>query len=156
MQAYLRMRYNERLTELEDVIPPLARERLEADLDELLAGEAIDFSYLPAQMQLTVLGDLREEGFGALVRAMNGEVVSAIAHVPAATPPDRETDIARLLGYEAYAHAFGELWDRSHDAATAEGAARYEGVQDALAEAFARIGQIRLLLGPLDHDPHAE
>ncbi|MFW5744718.1 MAG: glycosyltransferase family 1 protein, partial [Spirochaetota bacterium] len=160
MQAYLRMRYNERLGELEDVIPPVARERLDADLDELLAGEAIDFSYLPAQMQLTVLGDLREEGYGALVKAMNGELVSAVAgpEVPtAAVPPDREAAIADLLGYKAYAGAFAALWDGTdaQAAQSREGAARYEGVQDALVEAFARIGQLRLLLGPIDHDPHA-
>ncbi len=160
MQAYLRMRYNERLAGLEDVIPPLARERLDADLDELLAGEAIDFSFLPAQMQLTVLGDLREEGFGALVKAMNGELVSAVAgpaDPTAAAPPDREAAIAELLGYEAYADAFAALWDGGQADARAgrEGTARYEGVQDALTGAFARIGQLRLLLGPIDHDPHA-
>ena len=168
MQAYLRMRYNERLAALEDVIPPVARERLDADLDELLSGEAIDFSYLPAQMQLTVLGDLREEGFGALVKAMNAEVVLALEQPPIGgaaavpphrSPPDREAAIAALLGYDAYARAFAGLWERAGaDAPAAQrcaGAARYEGVQDALVEAFARIGQLRLLLGPIDHDPHA-
>jgi hypothetical protein len=154
MHAYLRMRYRERLGALEEAIPAVARQRLEDDLDAILARESIDFSFLPAQMQLTVLGDLREEGYGALVRAMNAEVIQAIERAPGTAAPVREAEIDDLLGYEAYARAFASLW--AGDASqTSGGAGRYEGVQDALVAAFAELGQLRLLLGPIDHGEHA-
>ncbi|MFW5685939.1 MAG: hypothetical protein ACOC0O_04725 [Spirochaetota bacterium] len=150
MGAYLRMRYNERLSEVDDVLPALARERLESDLDELLSHESIDFSFLPAQMQLTVLGDLREEGYGALVKAMNGDVISAVEQIPPGDAPDRSKLLSEVLGFESYAHAFGTLVDSEQTGAPG----RFEGVQQKLVKAFARIEQLRLLLGPIDHADH--
>jgi hypothetical protein len=165
MQAYLRMRYGERLGELEEVLPPIAAERLENDLDDILSGESIDFSFLPAQMQLTVLGDLREQGFGALVKAMNAEIISAVEYIPEGPAPDRSEELTELLGTESYAAAFAALVqsgggghgtpDGSSSADTDSGGrGRFEGVQDALVERFASIEQLRLLLGPIDHNEH--
>lgn len=176
MQAYLRMRYAERLDEIGSSIPETARERLEDELDRVLARDAIDFSYLPAQLQLTVLGDLREPGFGALVKAMNGDIVSALERAAAIEPPATDERIEALLGYESYAAAFERLWSSAAGGAggsgtepesggvagsgkvaatvTGSGGARFEGVRDSLVSSFAELAQLRLLLGPIDHADH--
>ncbi len=152
MTAYLRMRYAERLAELEAVIPRVARAKLEADLETVLAAESIDFSYLPAQLQLTVLGDLRDRGFGAYVRAMNADVIARLESMPGTAAPERNRELDELLGYRGFASRFTELAAGGTRAGGRRG--RHEGVQDALVEAFAGIEQLRLLLGPLDHADH--
>lgn len=152
MKAYLRMRYQERLAELDPVLPARAKEQLTQDVDELLTGESIDLSFLPAQMQVTLLGDLRERGFGALVRTLNADTVSAVERLQAAEAPDTTKDLTRLLGYESFARAFTNLM--SDAGGSGSGPERYEGVQDALVERFAHIEQLRLLLGPIDAAHH--
>ncbi|MFW5688668.1 MAG: glycosyltransferase, partial [Spirochaetota bacterium] len=170
MKAYLRMRYGERLAELEPVLPTAARERIETQLDEMLAGESIDFSYLPPQMQLTILGDVRDRGFGALVQALNPDVVSAAAALATQPPPSRSNELAALLGYRAYAKEIETLWEsaveqratgtdephgrEARSEVTGDARGRFEGVQEHLVAAFAGLAQVRLLLGPIDHSDH--
>ena len=152
MQAYLRMRYQERLAELDRVLPARAKVQLTQDVDGLLTGESIDLSFLPAQMQLTLLGDLRERGFGALVRALNADTISAVERLQAAEAPDSTENLTRLLGYGSFARSFTALVGEAGSAGA--GQERYEGVQDALVERFARMEQLRLILGPMDAAPH--
>lgn len=158
MGAYLSMRYQERLEAIGDALPPELREPLEAQIDRIVSRETLEFSFLPAQMQLTVLGDLKDEGFASYVRALNGDIVTALQDAIAASAvpaPDMSEALERELGYESYARQLLPLLTPPPNGPTAaESHGRLEQVQAKLTHEFASLDRLRLLLGPLDHEAH--
>ncbi len=162
MGSYLRMRYHERLDAIGDVLPSELEDQLLAEIEDLVSSDTIDFSFLPAQLQLTLLGDLRDTGFGGYVRALNGEIFHSIERALATeTVPDTSDTMEALLGYPAYARAFEAIWDApdadaggvaNSSATTASRNGRFANAQTKLQREFATLSRLRLLLGPLDHD----
>ena len=154
MGGYLRMRYQERLDAIGNALPESVREPLETEIEALVSGDTVEFSYLPAQMQLTVLGDIRDEGYGSFVRTLNGEVFTAVDRALSESdsrPPDKASDLERLLGYESYARTFESIVNGPAPAPTA---GRHAAAQESLQHEFATLSRLRLLLGPIDHHNH--
>jgi len=84
MRPLLRLRYDERLEGVRPLLPPEIFAGLAAEVDRLLSGDAIDFSFLLPQMQYTVLKDLENDHFaGELVRR-NAKALSGFRRAAAA------------------------------------------------------------------------
>ncbi|MFP4550776.1 MAG: hypothetical protein ACLFNT_08235 [Spirochaetales bacterium] len=151
MRSYLGMRYGERIEAIAEAAPAVV-ERIENEITEMLDGESIDFSYLPAQMQLTILGDIRDEAFAAEVHALNQPVLEAAAALVGTPAPDRREVVESQLGPAAFAARFRKV-TASYDAAAGEGTpARGEASRGGeVASRFATREAARLLLGPMDH-----
>ena len=79
VRPYLRSRYDEQLDTVVPHLPAEAAAALEAQVDELLGGETIDFSFLMPQMQYSVVTDLRDETFRREVAELNEELVARAA-----------------------------------------------------------------------------
>jgi hypothetical protein len=154
MTAYLRMRYEERLDSLESALPDAARARLEGQIEELLTDTTIDFSFLPPQMQVTVLTDLGSPGFADEVRSLNKATIEKIDSTIEGRVVDRSEAISRVLGYRAFADRFQEVVQRtlgdSGNVRTEDDPDRYLGAQDLLVERFADLRSLRLLLAPFE------
>jgi hypothetical protein len=161
MTAYLRMRYAERLDALESVIPDRARASLSEQIETMLDHDTVDYSYLPPQMQLTLLGDLQDEGFSREVAALNAPILRALTQTLAGTPTDRSEAISATFGYQAFAERFQQVVqstmtyakpafvaDKAQDRPSTEPSGRYADVQEALIDEFADLRNLRLLLAP--------
>jgi hypothetical protein len=152
MRGYLRMRYSERLDEIAQALPDEVG-LLEQRLTEMIDSQTIDFSFLPAQMQLTVLGDIRDDAYGAEVRSINSDLFAGLQGVARAAVPDVEKRLDSAFGFEQFAQRFDEMITGSGDSETAVNAEPEQtSPASAIRTAFAGVDQARLLLGPLDHD----
>jgi hypothetical protein len=157
--AYLRMRYTERFDSLGDVLPDSARQRLDAQLDDVLNGDTIDVSLLPADIQYAFLADLEDRGFARDVEALNSGTVEALRGVVRQECPDVTAAVEEIFGYDAFARrwnrAVGAMGSADSPAGSRGGSAakqpcvRYSSVQAHLVEAFADLEQLRLLFAPL-------
>ncbi|TVQ25151.1 MAG: hypothetical protein EA382_07255 [Spirochaetaceae bacterium] len=152
MRGYLQMRYVERLSDLAERAPAVAQ-RLLAELRALAAEPTVDFALLPAQLQMAVLSDTDDDRFAEELRALNATTLDALNAIAGIDAPDVSQRIDAALGPHAFASAFAAMYQRLTAAAPA-GGDRYDTVSDALVDAFATADTLRLLLGPLDHDPH--
>lgn len=150
MRGYLRLRYSERLDEIAESVPE-ERERLEQALDNLVSRDAIDFSFLPAQLQLTLLGDIRDDGFAADVRALNNDLLTAAESLVHSDPPDIRSRIDNDFGFAAFAER-ARRFTAADEPSTGSASELSEGIAQRVLSAYCGIDQARLLLGPLDHD----
>ena len=90
-------------------LPDAAGARLRAELDGILAGDTVDFSYLGAPHQEALLWRCGDGGMLREMRLANAELldtVQARAHRP---PPDRAEQIDAAYGASAFARRSGEL-----------------------------------------------
>ncbi|WP_455381925.1 hypothetical protein [Salinispira pacifica] len=109
LRPYLSHRYNERLDSLKTLLPPAAIESLHAEIEALLASDGIDFSYLPVQMQFTLLKDLRDPGYLADIRSLNSDLVDSVDRL-VRTPARPLTErVERRFGAEAFTRSFESL-----------------------------------------------
>ncbi len=151
MRSYLGMRYGERIETIAEAAPAVA-ERIENDVIEMLNGVTIDFSYLPPQMQLTVLGDIRDEAFAAEVRELNGPLLDKASALVGTPAPNRRALVDSQLGPAAFAARFRTLI-ASYGGVSGGDSGDQAGsnLGEAVANAFATKESARLLLGPIDH-----
>jgi hypothetical protein len=150
MRGYLRMRYGERLDEIAAAVPQLA-DRIEQQIHDMIDADAIDVSFLPAQLQLTLLGDLRDREFAEQVRALNTGVLNAAAQLAEAECPDVSERVEQAFGPLAFAARFDEVvagYSRDGEQTGSQG----REIADRMATSLTGVEQARLLLGPLDHD----
>ena len=161
MRGYLQMRYAERLSDLAGRAPAVA-DRLSRELRAIAGEPTIDMALLPAQLQLAVLCDLRDQRFAEDVRALNATTIDALTAIVGSSTPDMTQRIDAAVGPDAFASAFASACETLGGSPVDDRAAsehrirggRYDTVSDALVDAFATVDTLRLLLGPLDHDPH--
>ena len=147
-QALLRFRYSERLDRLAPHIPPDRLEELHADVDELLGGETIEFSFLLPHMQYTYLKDMAEEpAFRAEVTALNPRLTQALNTLVGAGVAPASEAIERAFGparhaahIESILASFGTSGTRSQ--ATGSDPTR---IDTAVLRSFTRLEYQRLL-----------
>ncbi len=147
-RPYLRMRYLQLLKEQLGPGHP-GYDRLRSEVEKLLDGDAIDFSFLPPDMQQVYLRDLgraRRTGGGEWVMelgAPNAQTLAAIQQVqelPVPEPQARQQALAARFGLSRYAEDFLRLVDGlSGDPASGNA----DG--DFIADQFTDLGYYRLL-----------
>lgn len=147
-QALLRFRYTERLDRLRSDLPDPVVDRLETELDALLGGTTIEFSYLPAEMQLAVLRDVvRDPLFGEQVRSLNRDMIDRISTTIAAeTTPARDL-VDGIFGPTRFAEGAERIIASamSVNEPTAPARKRSRSVESAMLATFADLQYQRLL-----------
>ena len=151
-QALLRFRYTERLDRLRSDLPASVVDRLETELDALLAGETIEFSFLPAEMQLAILRDVAQDpSYRDRVRSLNRYLIDRISAAIAV-----ETTPARSLVNERFGPTrFAEVAERiiastgsstvSSDESSVPAGVHSRSVESAMLATFADLQYQRLL-----------
>lgn len=147
MVGYLRLRYGERIESVRATLGSELTTALEDELERLLDGPTIDFSFLPPQMQLALLGDVRDHAYAEEIRGLNPGLLEEAAALPGTAAPARDEAIAEVLGPDSFASRFLRHIESSNGAT--DGSLVYDGVGPALVRRFATLGNLRLLLGPV-------
>lgn len=130
-QALLRFRYTERLDRLAAHLPEDAVERLHAGVDEMLAGETIEFSFLLPHMQYTYLKDMRESPeFRDEVASLNAELAHALPRVLAGEARPATEAIDARFGPAAHAEGIRRILESFADGAAAGRAAAGRAAAD--------------------------
>jgi len=153
LRAPLRIRYTERLDELDSFLPIAARERLDRQLETILTAPSIDYTYLPPDLQYLYLRDLTDPGFASELRAMNQESIEALTEVQIRECPDASAEVERMFGFGAFADRFDRIvqsFEASETPAGPDGN-RYESAGQTLVEGFADLEYLRLLFAPMGH-----
>lgn len=127
-QALLRFRYSERLDRLNNDLPETIIRRLEGELVSLLAGDTIEFSYLPAEMQLAILRDVvRDSAFRDEIRALNNTLIEHIAATITSSASSAKKRVDTSFGPTRFAEIAEEIIAKS----TATGSTVIEGAANA-------------------------
>ncbi|MFO8065169.1 MAG: hypothetical protein ACQETQ_00870 [Spirochaetota bacterium] len=109
IRAILRIRYDEQLERAAQHLPRSARERLEAEVEEMLSDHTIDFSFLMAQIQYSYTKDLADSVFANDVRSLNPEVLEPMMRLTEEGDTGGAAPDMSELGYPAYAERVGNL-----------------------------------------------
>ncbi|MFP4432383.1 MAG: hypothetical protein ACLFPV_14120 [Spirochaetaceae bacterium] len=159
MRPLLRLRYEERLEEVRPPLPPEIFAGLATDVDRLLSGDTIDFSFLLPQMQYTVLKDLENDSFaGELVRintealagfrrpavgatGNNGSAATDAAGGAGSEPPDL-APLEAEFGYGVYGERVKKIVGSFEDG---RGRRNQAADADSVLSHFATIEYLRLL-----------
>ncbi|MFP4066635.1 MAG: hypothetical protein ACLFS5_03970 [Spirochaetaceae bacterium] len=120
IRGILRVRYAEQLDRA-GAMPEAARRHVEEEIEELLSGDTVDFSFLMPQMQYAYTKDLADEGFANEVGSLNLELTASVLRLldgtgavdaphaeaePSGSRPMRNGTrkaVAGELGHERYA-----------------------------------------------------
>ncbi len=156
LRAYLRMRYSERLDELDGFLPATARDRLDRQLETILNAPSIDYAYLPPDLQYACLRDLADPAFASEISAMNRKSIEALMAVQSLDCPDATARVERMFGFGAFADRFDTIVRSYDEPGTPPPAGllsrRHETAQRTLVEGFADLEHLRLLFAPMGHD----
>lgn len=147
-QALLRFRYSERLDRLRNELSPEILERLLKEVDALLSGDTIEFSYLPAEMQLAILRDAAQEpAFLDELRSLNNTLIHRVASTAAATTSPAPRRVADAFGPRRFAAAAEHIIAESTAARAPRHTHRPEGyqIESAMLASFAQLQYQRLL-----------
>ncbi len=146
----LRFRYDERLDRLRGDLPESAMNRLEGELATLLSGENVEFSYLPVEMQVAILRDVRQHReFRDEVCALNAELVKQVEATIASKGHPTPAAILEKFGPLRFTADVEAILDGSARSST-PGSARSRtpgGTELAIREHFAQLQFHRLLYG---------
>ena len=84
-------------------LPAGWRDRLRAEMEKVLGGDCVDFSFLGVAWQIDLLRRTADRGLIRELEQANAPLLAALREVPAARPPSRERRIDDLLGEAAFA-----------------------------------------------------
>lgn len=164
LRPYLRLRYQEYLDRLGASLPDASITLLGEEVSALVSADTVDFSYLPAQVQYSLLKDLRDPGFRADIWALNSGLFESLGRLLRTPAPPLLERVRERYGAAAYVRAFRALLDSfEHDslpAASAEDGASTAGAPDSrvrrnLVAAFSHLQNARLLFEELAPDDHS-
>ncbi len=147
--------YSKRLRAAARLYPSASAERLREEARRLLAGPAVDFSFLPVEAQIETLRRSADERFAREIAGLNASIFRPSQQLP----PDRSELIERTFGLARYAVEVRELFGSFErvvaepadpvSAPSARGSADETGpVHERLLALFADIGHFRLLYDP--------
>jgi hypothetical protein len=143
--------YRDALEKLRGVLPTSRIESLRYEVEELLTGEAIDFSYLSVDMQRRLLERSDEEAFLEELRRLNPALADAGALLDAGPAPEKSGEIeaqygpaAHAAGIERILDSFGELPEESVEPLTAPDE-RGGGIGERVLARFSSLENLRLL-----------
>ena len=145
-RAALLTRYRDKLHRIRRFLPAEAVERLENELSEALAGDAVDFSYLDPQLQMRLLAAAAEQSdFRSALRTMNGGLAKSLHAFLAERPPARTREVEQSFGLSAYASRVDQILESFDGPSEGASAAPPADIQERMRAAFARAQYARLL-----------
>ena len=129
------------------LLPAGWRDRLRAEMEEILGGDCVDFSFLGVDGQVDLLRRTGDHGLVRELEQANEPLLTALrAGPPAVAPPDRDRRIDHLLGETAFAGRAAAVL-RPLMAPPAETAAAAAPVHpEAVRRFFAGAATLRLLM----------
>jgi hypothetical protein len=155
-RSYLRSRYQEQIDELRDHLPAPVISSLEGEIEEMLAAEDIDFSYLMPQMQYSFVTDLADRDLRRRLVDANRTLVDHMASLIGSRNETAGSAVTERFGPTAFARAFQDVLDELNIRHSGgEGSARVVSprivaessrpVQQRVLLHFATLGYLRLL-----------
>jgi hypothetical protein len=146
MRAYLRMRYGERLSRIAGFLSSDETDVLRSDINAMLEGDYIDFSYLAPQMQYTILKDLADPTYFRLVSELNSSIIASLRGLLDQNPSRHLERVERTFGYDAFSEKV-RLLLASFDSRPAVSPPNLHGetVQSRMVRGFAKREYARLL-----------
>jgi hypothetical protein len=145
IRPMLRLRYGERLEDVQPLLPPEIFGELSKATETLLAGDTIDFSFLMPQMQYTVLKDLDYERFATELIRSNGEALAGFRAAAAGqSPPEDLTPLREQFGFPVYGRRVQAIVGSFDERRIDTDEARPADAQSVLSH-FATIDYLRLL-----------
>ena len=135
------------------LLPNAAGERLRTELDTVLSGDTVDFSYLGATQQAALLRRCGDPGVAHELRRANAALLDAVHKLPHRAPPDHAGLIDTAFGEAPFARRAAALLaplsaSRSGPSRTAAADGAADPVIDpgAVQRAFANPAALRLLM----------
>ena len=135
------------------LLPDASGNRLRAELDAILAGDTVDFSYLGAAQQAALLRRCSDAGVARELRQANAELLGAVQGLAHRPPPDRRQPIEAAFGEAAFARRSAALLapliasgSGARRGAPAPGSAHAAIDPAAVRRAFAKPAALRLLM----------
>jgi hypothetical protein len=147
LKTRLHRDYSQRLDDLEDFQSPEVKKKLLEDLNGLIEGDSVDFSYLSPSDQYSFLERCQSRLFISECRELNNSLLEEIQKLKSLTVSDKETQIFYSYGEEAYRKAFKEILDSFEEPLTADQTDELleEKVDKNLQLEFSRLEFLRLL-----------
>jgi len=155
LRPYLELRYAERIDLLAEILPKTAVQTLREEISTLLSADTVDFSYLPVQVQYSLLKDLRRPEYLEEIRGLNQMVLTALSGLLASKTTPRIGRVTERFGPVAYVNSLRQiLGSFTNDDSSGDQPDRQNHqdttVRRNLVEVFARAEYARLLFEPLD------
>ncbi len=155
LRPYLALRYSERIDILAENLPETAVNALREEISALLSTETVDFSYLPVQVQYSLLKDLRHPEYLEEIRGHNSQVLTALSGLLATRTEPRAGRVMDRFGPAAYVDALRQIIDSFAETDPRGDRTDRQNHEDTsvrrnLVQAFARAEYSRLLFEPLD------
>ena len=148
LRAYLAMRYQERIREVASYLSPDLADAVAAEIEQMLAADTVDFSFLPVQVQYTVLKDLRTPAYRAEVIALNSTLFSSIERLLHARPGTLSDRVENRLGLQAFAGSMRALIG-SFPSDTKRAMPQIPNIRQNIVREFSRKEYLRLLFEPV-------
>ena len=152
-RAALRAAYEPAAEHAARLLPNAAGERLRTELDTVLSGDTVDFSYLGATQQAALLRRCGDPGVAHELRRANAALLDAVHKLPHRAPPDHAGLIDTAFGEAPFARRAAALLaplsaSRSGPSRTAAADGAADPVIDpgAVQRAFANPAALRLLM----------
>ncbi|MDE0022893.1 MAG: hypothetical protein OXP69_00625 [Spirochaetaceae bacterium] len=134
------------------LLPGAAGHRLRAELDTILSGDTVDFSYLGTAHQAALLRRCADRGVARELRHANAALLDTVRSLPQRPLPDRDQPIEAVFGEAAFARRaaalLAPLLARGGASRTppADGATRAVIDPAAVQRTFAKPAALRLLM----------
>ncbi|MDE0446760.1 MAG: hypothetical protein OXH96_08825 [Spirochaetaceae bacterium] len=134
------------------LLPGAAGEHLRAELDTILSGDTVDFSYLGTAQQAALLRRCGDRGVARELRHANAALLDTVRSLPQRPLPDRDQPIEAAFGEAAFARRaaalLAPLLARGGASRTppADGATRAVIDPAAVQRTFAKPAALRLLM----------
>ncbi|MBA7670724.1 hypothetical protein ES703_78871 [subsurface metagenome] len=137
--------YHRKISNLKGTLARQELHRLEADLDELLKQELLDFSYLPPALQYSLLENLESKWINAPLKEANKDLLNTARELLCAPAPDKTQDLEQRFGYGSYARSFESIAQKLLSPQPEQCSADPVDIQQQIIKQFAEIEYLRLL-----------
>ena len=135
------------------LLPEAAGQRLRAELDTILSGDTVDFSYLGAAQQAALLRRCGDPGVARELRQANAALLDTAQALPHRAPPNRAELIETAFGAAPFARRAAALLaplsaarSRTNRTAATDGLPYPAIDPGAVQRAFAKPAALRLLM----------
>ena len=139
--------YLDRLKELGSLLPSNVEEKLRGELTNLLAGDALEFSYLSPDDQYNVLEKSADRSFKNVCRSLNTPLLKELGELKEQPELELADELYGKYGEGAYREAFSSILDSFEaNSASLNNESRDDKALDkALENRFSRLEFLRLL-----------
>ncbi|MDC7233846.1 MAG: hypothetical protein PQJ58_11505 [Spirochaetales bacterium] len=101
--------YRERFSELKNYLLPELEEKLERELENYLASDSLEFSYLSPEDQYRILEKLQDLSYRKECADLNRTTLGKMADLGSIPVRDKEKELYASYGEESYRQNFGKI-----------------------------------------------